>query len=514
MALDHVNPNSCDPRHEHSTGSAGDANPSEILALLQTKSAGHGVTQQCYSLLTLPVYRGSLLMSAETREDLDQCPTPTAHRRLDEAHRFWHECLEEYQSPEGFRVKLNACIQALRNVTFVLQKEKGLIADFDAWYKPWQDRMRSDVVLRWVVNSRNRIVKEGDLETESAAKATLVYDYFSAANSVSSSLPNNPGNAPEQDTAREINAPPRYRLEQIIKMVLNTGIPTSILRESMLTIERRWIDRALPDYELLDALATAYARLSDVITDAHTQIGLESPVVMHTAEGEVQVHQHPGWHGRLPCMITTRDARTISVLLKDGTVNDHGRSWHIELDTEIQRSAIKSYGDIKPEPGVAWESSLDAIPFVTDVSRRIVEVGEEHGWFIMYFHGGVVGDYQALEALDMAGKRKLAQEAADHVARNGFDSVLMVSEIWTAPLGLDKDGVPINPSVRPDKGEAIGIFAETADGKRQTRMIPFTRKRRIKTTVTFEQPIDAPEDAMHNFFAPMRAVWQTWPSKN
>ncbi len=34
-------------------------------------------------------------------ETQGQCPTPTAHKWLEEAHRVWHECLDQYQDPEG-----------------------------------------------------------------------------------------------------------------------------------------------------------------------------------------------------------------------------------------------------------------------------------------------------------------------------------------------------------------------------------------------------------------------------
>ena len=52
---------------------------------------------------------------------------------LEEAHRLWHRAAESYEDPEEFRMQLNALIQALRNVTFVLQKEKLKIQDFDRW---------------------------------------------------------------------------------------------------------------------------------------------------------------------------------------------------------------------------------------------------------------------------------------------------------------------------------------------------------------------------------------------
>lgn len=109
------------------------------------------------------------------------CPTPTAHKRLEEAHVFWHRCLDNYQEPEAFRVDLNAGIQALRNVTFALQKEMRHLDGFEEWYSPWQHAMRSSPVLRWIVKARNAIVKEGDLVAESTTRAWLVFDYFDVA---------------------------------------------------------------------------------------------------------------------------------------------------------------------------------------------------------------------------------------------------------------------------------------------------------------------------------------------
>jgi hypothetical protein len=73
-----------------------------------------------------------------------------------------------------FRANLNALIQALRNVTFILQSEKHSFDDFDDWYKPWQERLKADPVCRWVVGARNMIVKQGELETHSTAVVRLV----------------------------------------------------------------------------------------------------------------------------------------------------------------------------------------------------------------------------------------------------------------------------------------------------------------------------------------------------
>jgi predicted YcjX-like family ATPase len=52
-----------------------------------------------------------------------------AFARLDDAHNLWHQAEVGYFDPNSFRIALNACIQALRSVTFVLQKTKGALQD-------------------------------------------------------------------------------------------------------------------------------------------------------------------------------------------------------------------------------------------------------------------------------------------------------------------------------------------------------------------------------------------------
>ena len=84
-----------------------------------------------------------------------------------DCHVHWHASLDEYMEPQGFRLNLNALIQALRNVTFMLQKQKANLPDFIEWYPAWQESVKGDEVMSWVVRARNRIVKEADLELNS-----------------------------------------------------------------------------------------------------------------------------------------------------------------------------------------------------------------------------------------------------------------------------------------------------------------------------------------------------------
>jgi hypothetical protein len=97
-------------------------------------------------------------------QDAAPCVVPKTHARLEQAHALWHEALVAYHDPELFLTKLNALIQALRTVTWVLQKEFGNNDEFRSWYTPWQDVMKADTRLKWALDVRNQIEHEGDLE--------------------------------------------------------------------------------------------------------------------------------------------------------------------------------------------------------------------------------------------------------------------------------------------------------------------------------------------------------------
>src|SRR4051794_6960968 len=127
------------------------------------------------------------------------CPVPSAHRRLMDCHDHWHAALDDYMEPDGFRLALNALVQALRNVTWLLQKQKADLPNFDEWYSAWQEAVKSDPVMRWVVKARNRLVKEADLELLSTARLTVTFDWLSGEEKV-------------------FNMPPRQRPVDIAEM--------------------------------------------------------------------------------------------------------------------------------------------------------------------------------------------------------------------------------------------------------------------------------------------------------
>jgi hypothetical protein len=91
--------------------------------------------------------------------DEDQCPLAPVDRRLGDLHRFWHQAEQAYFEPDDFRVAIQAAIQTARQVSFVLQKQKARVPDFDKWYGGWQEKLGANPLMRWMVDARNRIEK-------------------------------------------------------------------------------------------------------------------------------------------------------------------------------------------------------------------------------------------------------------------------------------------------------------------------------------------------------------------
>jgi hypothetical protein len=79
-------------------------------------------------------------MASSDRQPLKaekSCPLESAHTRLRQSHDLWHRLVAAYADPDEFVLQLNQLIVTLRQVTFMLQKRKAQIEDFDAWYGAW-----------------------------------------------------------------------------------------------------------------------------------------------------------------------------------------------------------------------------------------------------------------------------------------------------------------------------------------------------------------------------------------
>jgi hypothetical protein len=112
-------------------------------------------------------------MSGDAEE---KCPIPATHDKLREADYFLGQVVFNYHNPLPFQYNLNGFIQAVRNITFMLQSEDAKPPEFAAWYEKKQGEMKEDPLLRRFVSARNIIVKQTTLKAKSKAWLGLFRD--------------------------------------------------------------------------------------------------------------------------------------------------------------------------------------------------------------------------------------------------------------------------------------------------------------------------------------------------
>ena len=205
-------------------------------------------------------------------------------------HYWWHEMARNYHEPEPFRYSLGAFVQAARNVTWVLQKEKRVFEDF-SWYEEWAARAKQDSLLRWLTQTRNSLVKQQALETYSWLELVCV------------GKPPNPHGRDED----EDEDPFRIRVSPFMctHYYIFSAPPENHSHEFI----RFWGISDLGQRELLEASADIYDRLDDLVRIAHEKAG-----------AEMQSHRQPKSKRPLPCMenILDREHRIARTALRDG----------------------------------------------------------------------------------------------------------------------------------------------------------------------------------------------------
>ncbi|MFJ6528056.1 hypothetical protein ACIQMZ_22590 [Streptomyces longwoodensis] len=410
----------------------------------------------------------------------NQCPAPAAHKRLMDCHAMWHSLANAYMQPDTFRMHLNSLIQGLRNVTFVLQKQKRELSRFETWYTEFQEQARSSPLMRWSVNSRNRIVKESDLELNSEAKIRWVIDWLT-------------------EGERKFTFPPRMTSREMLSAIFSDpGNP----RVGVITLTRRWVDKALPDYEILHATREVYIALSRLVTTAHEACGVEACA----------------FDTREPLCVTsdlTRDP------LRCMEINPATLQEHIDLNAGvgIQEDFLsvprneKATQKAKKRYNITEIGQGDAIelaPKILKAAHTILERDKKHANFAWFFRGDKVVDFVSPMYADQNAKYLTFHRLADRVETLRADGFVYLAETWyvTDPK-FDEHGRLIPARDRgKDRLEALQIFGVTRDGRRITLTTPFSRNR-LGKVILGETLTDSDIEDM-NYLGPLGPIAERW----
>jgi hypothetical protein len=428
---------------------------------------------------------------AHNLTDYGFCPLPATHRRLAEAHLLWHQALSKYQEPDAFHANLNATIQALRNVTWILQSEKRSIANFDEWYAGWQVRLDGEPDAKWLIKARNLVVKQGDLEVTSVA----VVRVLTWKDDVLMELPVPPGAA----TSLILNNMP------LLDLIKETQIPANDLRDAAIEIERRWSVAALEGRELLETLARVYGLLSDLVLDAHARVNQMKCIPLDPTHSDFRSAYHRT--GMLECMAMGREQRTERSQLASGQAYDVVFE-NSQTPADDERKARKRYKlDEGHYPG-SWQRS-DPIVVAEDILSRAKEIlkkDKSHARMLFIRDGQGEWRLMTLSAADRTEKHILMRVVASYVERVGADAVIDVSESWLLPSNAFHELKVHEIQDAPSREEVLLLSVVTREGICRTYSTAF--RRGVFGQIKLEDTDQSYDARVLHYLAPVFDVWR------
>lgn len=405
-----------------------------------------------------------------------ECPLAKAERRLEDAGNLWRKASDAYFEPSDFRLHLQASIQAFRSVTWILQSHKDAIKDFGNWYSNWQSLMRADPILRWLVEARNKIEKQRDLNAKSKLKATVSGSWFDSG-------------------SLEKELPPETRPKDIGHLM----VQGSINEEALVKVERRWVDSDLLDSEILDALCHCYLTLRKLISDAHTVLGSSSSRECPFFNRATKTNEE------LPeFMLNSQRPRVVWIRLKDG------RSFSLQQNIQTfsrndsaNEEARKRYGF---HDAIA-QALKTARPFREECaawfqhSKRILEVDAYLiPTALVKTEKGM--QFFQLRMNDRADKHMMLRDLADSCKRLDAIGVMFINEAWVASAEFAVTGK--HAIDYPDRGEAIVLHGLKQNGEAVCCLNVFTRR---EGRICFGGD-EITEGDVPNIMAPFVKVWK------
>jgi len=391
------------------------------------------------------------------------CPLSSTDRRLIDSLNLLIAVKSAYFEPESFRVNLNNAIQSLRNVTWILQKVKSKFPNFEDWYCKWQEIMRNDPQMKWLVGARNIIVKEGDLETKSLARVSVVESWY-------------------EPPKVELDVPPFATSEKVEKLILE-AIPRSIqLDIGLLKIERRWVDSRMPDHEILECLAYTLNKLSEVLFDGHVKLLGESDrknchwfSMVEAAKGKLP-----------PCMIGLDWDRTLWIDLRDGsTVEPSSKA--VNSSEEDIGKIVKKYPELakfRDKMGTSMNLQDEAsVSF--EVAKFLLKKDGYHNPIALLRYPDGRKKLIQLQMDDRSEKHLAIRQLAIDIEKTGANSIILINEIWASPYSSKESA--IQPSDDPNRKEGLQLIAADAEGQVIVHSVLFERDKNGKIQFSEEE---------------------------
>jgi len=388
-------------------------------------------------------------------------------RRLKDLAQLLLQCESTYFDPELFRLNTNQFLQTSRTVTFLIQKLKSEIPDYEAWYKKnIIEAWANDTLMTWAKDSRNTIEKEGDLDMHSSLSVTLFYSYIL-----------------EQDIS--IPCGPTELLDANVKKLRKLAkhsLPSSISDSAVVKTERTWVANTLPNWELLQAFKYIYSRLYNCCNNLALHLGA-------ALNQDIRQPSESGVENSNP-----RETIYFKLNSKDSVVV---RNKRIPIDINAIKNSPLS-GIYKSAPTASVEG------LVEHYGKYAKTIFDSDGYHtpMCFLLDSTTKPIDMITTFfdDQADKYIFWRTIADRVQYLKPNFILWISEGW---LRSAKNLYSIPIRELPITGEFLEVIALDVNGKlkRETRMIhrdKTTEKPSLDTKLADFQT----EDEIPNFFLP------------
>jgi hypothetical protein len=403
--------------------------------------------------------------------------------------------MEHYLDPNKFRRWLNSAFQDSRGVSFLIQKRKATWPDYDDWYGAWQDWAKGNAVLRWGVDSRNRVVKEQDLNTFSQARITLFG-----------------GRLQKADDA--FTVPPHMPVQAIIHTFVQVAREFPTRRKGTIRVQRRWIDDNLPAYEIVAALRELFRGVADLVSRAHKA----SQVQVCDLQPFARVCVTSAIDPFLSCL---RPGNPLPDGLFDTATGEIMSYEYVAIDRpdapdDLETVGLKHYGE---PPQVSRDPIENALARMT-LSRQFLEADGFSGSILLLTRG----DEGRIVPLPIENDRPRELKVAAAIECMGawpFDGAVFSSEMWLSVVGGDAQErliglprvrlLPSSTNLFDDdpvggRDEALVVVGLSSDGRSRCLSLPSGR---VVGGYKYGKLDD--DDSGAGIPAFLRPIWAKWP---
>ncbi len=333
--------------------------------------------------------------------------------RIKTVENAWYLAAENYHIIDDFLMYINNAIQELRNITFIIQKNKFLKDDFEEWYEKKQNLMKKDKILKWLKDSRNRIVKQSDLKLFSVARLTI--ENWEAESIIDLEVPPLLSN-------KEIS---HFALRLVKKETIDLANKTGGL---LLKIEREFIDSEYKDVEILSLISYGYISIKNIVLEFLKSIDVGTKGFDFERDE------------RITSMDVPEKNRTIWVDIRDGSIarqkkiriNRLPENKINELISDNEQRKMKENFEKNKAGKGAFGLAKSHLEFAKSVLKK-----QEEGFLPMinYFNKkGDMVDVQYLAFQDRMQKYYMFNKAAQYAKSNkDIHEISITVESWSVP---------------------------------------------------------------------------------